>query len=417
LTSSETCLGCYDTPLPDRMGDVAMGEMGARSGNPFDIAAAVMAFVVTVMAMSAFAAYNVVGVGAAIAAVLVQAPAALLVGLRKRRPHLLAAVLLVVTVALLGLALAGDTADRLMRSVLVLVPVITPVAAYAAVAYSSHPRRVAPVLLALFVVAARPWDPDPAVITVAGVLIGLPVMLGLYVAARRRLIAELTARAEQAEREQEMMAARARADERARLAEEMHEVVTDRVRQMLASAERLTGEPARQLAEAGRQVLAELEDLVAALRADIPGDQAAVAAPSLEQLTEESASVGLPVELVRDGDVDDLSPAVLRTVQRVVQESLTNVRKHAAGARTQVRVSRYDGRVRVVVRNAPSGSRAVDAELAATGSGLGLQGLRHRVELVGGTLRAGREPDGGFAVDAVLPDYVPARAAEEGREQ
>src|SRR5690606_22223354 len=104
-------------------------------------AAAVMAFVVTVMAMSAFAAYNVVGVGAAIAAVLVQAPAALLVGLRKRRPHLLAAVLLVVTVALLGLALAGDTADRLMRSVLVLVPVITPVAAYAAVAYSSHPRR------------------------------------------------------------------------------------------------------------------------------------------------------------------------------------------------------------------------------------------------------------------------------------
>nr|PZM91096.1 MAG: ATP-binding protein [Thermocrispum agreste] len=347
--------------------------------------------------------------GAEAITVLVQLPAAVLVGLRKRRPLWLVAATFLGTVALLVLTLAGVAADRFPGdAVTVFVPVITPVAVYAAAAYPASPRRAVPMLAALFLVASRPWDPHPAVVTVAAVVVGLPAVLGLYVAARRRLIAELIERAEHAEREQAMLAERARADERARLAEEMHEVVTERVRQMLAGAERLPGEPARHMIDAGRQVLAELADLVAALRADLPGEQAAATVSSLEQLAEESAAVGLPVELVHDGDIGDLSPAVHRTVHRVVQESLTNVRKHAPGARTQVRVSRHGGRVRVVVRNSPPASRGGDAELAATGSGLGLRGLRHRVELVGGTVRAGREPDGGFAVDAVLPDFVPA---------
>ena len=97
-----------------------------------------------------------------------------------------------------------------------------------------------------------------------------------------------------------------------------------------------------------------------------------------------------------------------RTAYRIVQESLTNIRKHAPGASATVLV-RYGGdRVRLTIRNTAA-TRSVDADLSGTGSGSGLLGLRQRVELVGGTLHAGPNGDGGFEVDAILPAYVPAR--------
>ena len=102
----------------------------------------------------------------------------------------------------------------------------------------------------------------------------------------------------------------------------------------------------------------------------------------------ESTAVGLPTELVEDGDPQLASPVVGRTVYRIVQEALTNAHKHAPGARVTVRV-RYDPtEVRLEVRNTPP-TRPVDAGLVGTGSGVGLASLRRRVELVGGTLHAG----------------------------
>jgi signal transduction histidine kinase len=89
---------------------------------------------------------------------------------------------------------------------------------------------------------------------------------------------------------------------------------------------------------------------------------------------------------------------------RVVQESLTNVHKHAPGAQTEITIHCGPSSVRAVVRNTrPS---AVPA-LVLPGSGSGLLGLRGRVEMVGGTLTAGPTDDGGFEVDAVLPAFVP----------
>jgi signal transduction histidine kinase len=88
-----------------------------------------------------------------------------------------------------------------------------------------------------------------------------------------------------------------------------------------------------------------------------------------------------------------------------VREALTNVRKHAPGARVTVRVEYGADQVRVTVRNTPPTAPPSSA-LVGTGSGLGLANLRQRIELVHGTLSAGRTPDGGYRVEAVLPAYV-----------
>jgi signal transduction histidine kinase len=95
-----------------------------------------------------------------------------------------------------------------------------------------------------------------------------------------------------------------------------------------------------------------------------------------------------------------------------VREALTNARKHAPGAHVLVQVGYREPQVRVVVSNEPA-MRSAGRELSATGSGFGLVGLRQRVELLHGTLRAGPTPDGGFRLEAVLPAYVPTAEPAE----
>jgi signal transduction histidine kinase len=228
----------------------------------------------------------------------------------------------------------------------------------------------------------------------------------------------LTERAERAEREQHLMAEQARDEERARLAGEMHDVVTHRVSLMVlqAGALRMTApdEATRQAAEelraAGCQALDELRDLVGVLRT-APEDDQEPAALGLDALVAESSAVGIPAELVTEGDPELASPVVGRTAYRVVREALTNVRKHAPGAQVVVRVSYDEAQVRVSVTNtapgAANGSTLYSSALAGTGSGLGLAGLRQRIELVHGTMLAGPATGGGFCVQATLPAYVP----------
>ncbi|GAA2995549.1 histidine kinase [Actinokineospora diospyrosa] len=295
-----------------------------------------------------------------------------------------------------------------------------PVYVYSAMVYAGV--LLGPVLvLALIGLVSRPWDTSTELVLGTVLLVVLPALIGLYVRAHRTLVQALTDRAERAEREQHLLAEQARADERVRLAEEMHDVVTHRVSLMVlhAGALAVTGpdEHTRTAAEglrvAGCEALNELRELVGVLRnesndhqpreeRDEPG-----AVPDLSTLVAESESVGVPVDLRLDGNPALTSAAVGRTAYRVVQESLTNIRKHAPGAPTRVRV-RYGGdRVRLTIRNATA-TRSVDSGLSESGSGAGLAGLRQRVELVGGTLTAGPVPGGGFEVDAVLPAYVPA---------
>jgi signal transduction histidine kinase len=293
-----------------------------------------------------------------------------------------------------------------------------PFAAYSALAYGRD-RRWAWLMVALIImVAARVWDPSVVVPISVGTIVVLPALLGTYVA-------NLTERAERAERDQHRLAEQARVEERVRLAAEMHDVVTHRVSLMVLQAGALgvtatdaeTRAAAEDLRAAGCQALEELRDLVGVLRSApggaaeelaLPraGGQAAV--PDFAELLAESESVGVAVQLEQHGNPGLASPVVARTAYRIVQESLTNVRKHAPGATATVTMRFGTDRVRLTVRNSAP-ERGGDADLTASGSGTGLLGLRQRVELVSGSLYAGPTEDGGFVVDATLPAYVPTR--------
>uniref|UniRef100_UPI00355714E6 sensor histidine kinase n=1 Tax=Nonomuraea rhizosphaerae TaxID=2665663 RepID=UPI00355714E6 len=174
----------------------------------------------------------------------------------------------------------------------------------------------------------------------------------------------------------------------------------------LTAADEATRQAAGQLRTTGCQTLGELGDLVGLLNAAAPADPAGAGAlepmPDLSALVESARSVGTIVEVDGADGPCLLPPVVGRTAYRVVQEALTNARKHAPGARVRLQVRCSAGGVRVSVSNtAPTG--AGDAVLASAGSGTGLLGLRRRIELIDGTLRAGPCAGGGYRVEADLP--------------
>jgi signal transduction histidine kinase len=281
-------------------------------------------------------------------------------------------------------------------------------------------RRHAFVVIGLLaVLGTRPWDPSWDITPLGVVNTVLPALAVLYLRARRELVDSLRERAERAEREQVLLAERARAEERRRLAEEMHDVVTHQLTLMVLHAGALgteSADPAARTAaedirQAGTKALAELRDLVGVLRnTDVTpaGEPVRPTAPDPWTLILEARAVGETVSFAVDGDPEQIAPTVLRTAYRVVQESLTNARKHAPGAEVTVTMSYRPDGVTVRVANGAA-SRAPDGALARSGSGTGLFGLAQRVELTGGTLRTGPRPGGGYQVDAILPAYVPTR--------
>ncbi|QFU92374.1 sensor histidine kinase [Amycolatopsis sp. YIM 10] len=301
------------------------------------------------------------------------------------------------------------------------VPTVTPVLVVAMVRVLD--RRTALILTGvLAVIATRAWTPSWDITPFGLVNTVLPALLILYVDARKQLLQSLRDRAERAEREQALLAERARAQERRRLAAEMHDVVTHQLSLMVLHAGALgvssAEEPVRAAAEeiraAGTRALDELRDLVGVLHTgqsemDRKGERrvdAAADIAALEALAAESASVGVEVRLDLDGDPAQLSPTISRTAHRIVQEALTNVRKHAPGAVVDTGIRYSADGVRISVRNGPASARP-DPVLAESGSGAGLAGLRQRADLLGGSLRAGPLPGGGFEVGAILPAYVP----------
>ena len=348
----------------------------------------------------------------------VQAAACASLVVRRRAPITVIAILSAFTLAV-SLLIWPAGALTPAHTGNVWAPVSTVLAAYGL--FYARNRRAAFVAVAvLTIIVARPWQPSATVIAIAVFRTAVGPLLALYFTARRRLVQALTERAERAEREQHLLAEQARTEERARLAGEMHDVVTHRVSLMVlqAGALRMTApdEATRQAAEslrvAGVQALDELRDLVGILRTEPEGDEAPCAA-DFAALVAESTTVGTPAELIEDGDPALASPVVGRTAFQVVREALTNVRKHAPGAAVTVRVSYDAAQVQLSIHNGPPPARAdgaaslADPGLARTGSGLGLASLRQRIELVHGTLRAGPAPDGGFCVEATLPAFVP----------
>jgi len=204
---------------------------------------------------------------------------------------------------------------------------------------------------------------------------------------------------------------RAAAEERQRIARELHDVIAHTLAVTMLqltgarlALERDPADAARALAEAerlGRQSLAELRKTVGLLA---PGDaQLTAALPTasdIPELVREVSEAGLDVRLDCEGDLTSVPPTAGLAMYRIVQESLANVARHTARAPAHVSVKVDDGHICVEVRNpAPAGARGAPGR---DGHGLGLVVMRERAEALGGTLRAGL--DGGeWRVSAVMP--------------
>ncbi|MFD5085541.1 sensor histidine kinase [Kitasatospora sp. NPDC058406] len=251
-----------------------------------------------------------------------------------------------------------------------------------------------------------------------------PVVTGLYVGARRRLIESLKDRAHGLETELDLLAEqarerarRARLEERTRIAREMHDVVAHRVSLMVVHAgalERIVAkdpdraaQSAKLMGEVGRQALNELREILGVLRMS---DEAAIEPDSLAalpRLVDQSRAAGMAVTLTVSGGRQEFTAEAEQTAYRVVQEGLTNAHKHAGGAQVSVLLAYAPNGVRVSVVNAcPGGERAA---AALPSGGNGLVGMRERVVALGGTFSSGPERDGGFRVEAVLPSRLTVR--------
>jgi signal transduction histidine kinase len=239
------------------------------------------------------------------------------------------------------------------------------------------------------------------------------IAIGAYVGARRDLLVSLRQRAETAEAERELRAEQARLAERTRIAREMHDVLAHKVSLIALHAGGLEVNPdagpeqvertAALVRTTAREALDDLRRVLGVLRADASADGLDLAPqpglPEIAALVEASRAAGIDVDL-RCAVVGE-PPAVLgRTAHRVVQESLTNVHKHARSAATVVSLAGSAGAgLEVEVRNrAP-----VAAASLLPGAGMGLVGLTERVALVGGDLVSGPTQDGGWCVRARLP--------------
>ncbi|EWM19429.1 signal transduction histidine kinase [Kutzneria sp. 744] len=240
-------------------------------------------------------------------------------------------------------------------------------------------------------------SPDPyGLLGGAALFVWLPVAVGLWLDERT---AQLT-------REQEARTGRARAEERARIARDMHDVVAHRVSLMVLHAGALemnakddyTATEAELIRLTGKEALSQLRQVLGVLKStDVDGSQATI--EDLGRLLDQSRSAGVEVTRRDEGTPRELSPMSAATVYRVVQEALTNVHKHAGPTPTTVVLRYRPGAVEVTVTN----GRPPHAPDPLPGSGMGLVGLRERVELMGGRFEAGPR-DGGFAVVADVPD-------------
>jgi signal transduction histidine kinase len=313
------------------------------------------------------------------------------------------AVAAVVTGAWAAESLLDDSPQQTQSTLLGLVLAVYSVAAYAE-------RRRAVGGLALALGAALVVEPGDVVI------MG-PFFIGVWLAGRlfrdrQHLAAELQSRTEALEREQQESARLAIAQERARIARELHDAVAHSVSVMVvqAGAERLalrdeaesTREVLRSIEETGRQALAEMRRLLGMLR-EADDESTLAPQPSLDHLEALVASVreaGLPVELRVEGQRLPLPPGLDISAYRILQEALTNSLRHAGAAQARVLVRYGGGRLELEVAD---DGRGVNGDK----TGHGLLGMRERVALYGGELQAGNADAGGFIVRAQLPFEEP----------
>lgn len=327
-----------------------------------------------------------------------------------------------VTVAILSIAAVPVLLRRplpaglAVSALAALSPVATPAATVAAL-YTARWRRLPTAAIVAAVglaghAAQGLWRPNPGLpygwwlLLTAVAYAGL-VGWGALAQARAALLASLRERARRAEREQERRVAEARLAERTRIAREMHDVLAHRLSLLAVYAGALRVSPGappqeRAAAEVIRQgayaALEELRQVIWVARdpsaAELDGPQPTLA--DLPVLLEESHRAGTEVTLSVEGSLNEVPDGIGRHVYRVVQEGLTNARKHAPGQTVHLRLS-ISGGAEVELCNDLVASSSIP------GAGAGLAGLRERVTLLGGILSFGCTPNRRFRLHAWIP--------------
>jgi signal transduction histidine kinase len=301
---------------------------------------------------------------------------------------------------------------------------------------STRVRVVISVLLLGGIIRSQtlPGHTEPYDFFVAVLQLAVAGTLGILSRTRRAYLQAVETRAEQAEAERDRQVALAAAQERTRIAREMHDVVAHHVSLMAvqseAAAALLPGRPAEAgqavaiIGQTAREALAELRRLLGVLRgpADVNGRAATAPAPSiseLDEVLEQVRQAGIAVDLRVEGRPGKLPPGVDLTAYRIVQEALTNTVKHSGAGQAAVTVSYEPGYVTVSVtdtgnaagvvtlgrtarRARPGPPDGAGARPAVSG-GFGLAGIAERVASCGGSLTVGPGDAGGFSVTARLP--------------
>lgn len=254
------------------------------------------------------------------------------------------------------------------------------------------------------------------VLTVYGMVVVLPFLVGRYTAQRNALVAALQEREERVVRERRMVSRQVRLRERNRIAQDMHDSLGHRLSLISVHAGALSldselGEKQREavqvLRSAALTAMEELRGVIGVLRRDEPDEeQVRRTVDAIDELVEGARRAGVRVSLVRGGQPCPLPAKVSHAAYRIAQEGLTNASKHAPGASVQVTVKYEPDALVVEVRNNPPRVKPRD------GAGFGLVGLGERVRLAGGMLHVGELPSGGFRIAAVLP-YEDTAAADD----
>jgi signal transduction histidine kinase len=292
------------------------------------------------------------------------------------------------------------------------------VAMYSVAAYEWGVRRLFFLVVAGlgfgagFVVFAVTGNPRSFAITVPSLFFVAAWLIGDYLRTRRAYVAQLEERAARLERERDQDRRLAADEERTRIARELHDVVAHDVsviaiqagaaRAVQATRPEAAGQALGLIETTARETLIELNRLLGVLRASNGAAAERRPQPGIGQLAglvEELRAAGLEVDARVEGEARPLPPAVDLSAYRIVQEATTNVLKHAHARRVDIRVHYTETMLAVDVRDDGAGNGADPT----SSSGHGLIGMRERVALFGGELRAGRNPAGGFSVHARLP--------------
>jgi signal transduction histidine kinase len=234
---------------------------------------------------------------------------------------------------------------------------------------------------------------------------------GVYIASKRTSITALESETVRLMRERQLLAERAVAEERVRIAQELHDVIAHNVSLIVVQAQALGAtHPDQQVASAtddiadlGRRTMAEMRRTLRLLRtpADAPEFAPQPGLGDLDALLAQSRAAGLPVELAVEGAPRRLAQSVDLSAFRIVQEALTNVVKHAGRARTALTITYGPEALELTIVDSGSSDRGNGARWEPGGHGL--IGMRERTALFGGTLTAGPRPGHGFEVHASLP--------------